>query len=119
MLQDDVPAAELGAVNGVQGSVCAAFEMASFVASLALRTPRDFDALMAASCAAVALSLAMMAHFAWRTRGAGASGLVAASPLGGGCDEAASIEAPLAAQELRPLAQERAPLLAAREDPPE
>ena len=66
MLQDDVPAAELGTVNGVQGSACAAFEVASFAAGLALRTPRDFDALMAASCALVALSAAVLARFAMR-----------------------------------------------------
>ena len=66
MLQDDVPAAELGTVNGVQGSACAAFEVTSFAAGLALRTPRDFNALMAASCALVALSAAVLARFAMR-----------------------------------------------------
>jgi len=68
MLQDDVAAADLGAVNGVQASLCAFFEMASFVAGLTLRTPQDFAALMAASCAAVALSAAVLARFAMLQR---------------------------------------------------
>ena len=109
MLQDEVPAAELGTVNGVQGSVCAGFEMASFVAGLALRTPRDFAVLMAMSCAAVALSAAVLTRFAMQRRGARPR---AAMLQAAGVDDAVS-EAP---RELLPLAQERAPLLQARDE---
>ena len=59
-------------MNGVQGSVCAGFEMASFVAGLALRTPRDFAALMALSCTAVALSAAVLLRFSMQRRAEGA-----------------------------------------------
>ena len=62
MLQDEVLETELGAVNGVQASVCAAFEMASFVAGLAFSAPADFPGLMAGSCGAVAISAVMMIH---------------------------------------------------------
>ena len=105
MLQDEVPSAEVGTVNGVQGSVCAGFEMASFVAGLALRTPRDFAALMAMSCAAVALSAAVLIWFAVQRR--------AARPYAPMPEAAAAVE-PL--QELLPL--EHAPLLQAQDEPP-
>jgi iron-regulated transporter 1 len=66
LLQDGVPAAELGTVNGVQSAVCAAFEMLSFVAGLALHRPQQFPALMLGSCGAVATSAALLAWFALR-----------------------------------------------------
>ena len=100
MLQDDVAEAELGAVNGVQGSVCAAFEMASFVAGLALRTPRDYVALMAASCAAVALAAAVLTRFALVRR-------AGATPLP---------RVPAELEAGAPLAVEHAPLLSAPDD---
>lgn len=110
MLQDDVAAADLGAVNGVQGSLCAFFEMASFVAGLALRTPADFAALMAASCAAVALAAAVLTRFAMLQRGPEAPSGASKAP--GASDVSSSSDG----LPLQPLAAERAPLL--REGPP-
>lgn len=115
MLQDDVAADDLGAVNGVQASLCAFFEMASFVAGLTLRTPQDFAALMAASCAAVALSAAVLARFAMLQRCADAPrASKAPGSTDTGSEGLARTEAPQ--RELQPLAAERAPLL--REGPP-
>ena len=107
MLQDDVAATEVGTVNGVQGSVCAGFEMASFVAGLVLRTPRDFAALMAMSCGAVALSAAVLARFAMQRR--------AARPYAQVQQPASVVNVLDPPQELLPLAQERAPLLLAQD----
>ena len=114
MLQDDVAAADLGAVNGVQGSLCAFFEMASFVAGLALRTPQDFAALMAASCAAVALAAAVVTRFAMLQRGPDAS--PGASKASGSEDDSSGDRLLAPQRELQPLATERAPLL--QEGPP-
>lgn len=119
MLQDEVPAAELGTVNGVQGSVCAAFEMASFVAGLALRTPREFSVLMAGSVVAVAVSAIVLTRFALTSR------IAMRAPLpGAAAEEAHASDAvarakvvPPAARELQPLAPltelEDEPLLSA------
>ena len=112
MLQDDVAVAELGAVNGVQGSLCAAFEMASFVAGLALRTPQDFAALMAASCAAVALSAAVLARFAMMQRAPDAAAASQKALDGSGDSSADGLaRAGDTPRELQPLAAERTPLL--------
>ena len=59
-----MPGAELGTVNGVQGSACAAFEVASFVAGLVLHRPPQFRALMAGSLAVVATSAVTLARYA-------------------------------------------------------
>ena len=64
MLQNRVPKAELGVVNGVQGSVCASFEMASFVMGLAFPNIREFPGLMGASIVAVGSAASVFAVFA-------------------------------------------------------
>jgi iron-regulated transporter 1 len=64
LLQDGVAAAELGTVNGVQGSLCAAFEMASFAGGLLLHRYDQFRFLMLASCAAVAAAALTLARHA-------------------------------------------------------
>ena len=97
-------------MNGVQGSVCAGFEMASFVAGLALRTPRDFAALMALSCTTVALSAAVLLRFSMQRRAAGAC-----APMQQLASTAAALDPPQELLPQVPLAQERAPLLLAQD----
>ena len=113
MLQDEVPAAELGTVNGVQGSVCAAFEMASFVAGLALRTPREFSVLMAGSVVVVAVSAFLLTHFALTSRIALRASLPGAAAEEAHASVAVAKVVPSAARELQPLAP-----LAEHEDEP-
>ena len=70
LLQERVPAAELGVVLGVQSAVCAAFEMLSFAAGLVLHRPQQFPALMLGSCCAVATAVLLLARFALSQRAA-------------------------------------------------
>ncbi len=51
-------------MNGVQGSLCAACEMLSFVAGLLLHRPQQFRLLMLGSCACVAAAAALLARYA-------------------------------------------------------
>lgn len=71
LIQETSAAAELGAVQGTQRSVCAVFELLSYVATLVFAQPAQFPILMLGSLGAVALSAAICAHYAWAQRGKG------------------------------------------------
>jgi iron-regulated transporter 1 len=81
LLQDGVSAAELGTVNGVQSSLCAALEMLGFIAGLLVHNYARFRFLMLGSCVSVAASAIMLARYAAATRGAAASGEAEAEQL--------------------------------------
>jgi hypothetical protein len=57
-----------GTVSGVQGSLQSAFQMAAYIAGLAVPQPERFPWLMAASCGVVALAALLFTRFALRTR---------------------------------------------------
>ena len=65
LLQDGVAPEQLGTVNGVQGALCAALEMCSFLAGLLVHRYERFNVLMLASCVSVATATAILARFAW------------------------------------------------------
>lgn len=62
--QETTGAAVLGSVQGTQRSVCAAFELLSYVATLVFADPAQFPVLMLGSLAAVALSGSICVYFA-------------------------------------------------------
>lgn len=86
LLQQEVPPEALGAINGVQGSLCAAFEIAAYLAGLLANRPARFPALMAGSLGSVGLSAALFLRHLHRHRAA------AAAAAGG---ELAALEEPL------------------------
>jgi len=71
LLQQEVPREALGAINGVQASLCAAFEIAAYSAGLLANRPTRFPALVAGSLAAVSLSTALFLRHLCRHRATG------------------------------------------------
>lgn len=71
LIQETTAASELGAVQGTERSVCAAFELLSYVATLVFPQPSQFPILMLGSLAAVGLSALISIQFAvsWRRAG--------------------------------------------------
>lgn len=70
MIQESVKSSELGAVQGVQRSVCALFEMMSYAGGLVWDHPSQFPLLMYGSVAAVSASALLCLYFAVVWRGA-------------------------------------------------
>lgn len=74
-IQETTPTEQLGAVQGTQRSVCAIFELLSYVAALVFAQPSQFPVLMLGSLAAVALAAAICTYFAFWRWGKDAAGI--------------------------------------------
>jgi iron-regulated transporter 1 len=68
ILQETVPSANLGAVNGVQGSLQSFFQMLTFVAGVVIWRPSQFSLLMAGSVVAVGAAAVLFTLYALRAR---------------------------------------------------
>lgn len=64
LTQETSAAPVLGAVQGTQRSICAVFELLSYVATLVFAQPAQFPVLMFGSLVAVAVSAAICVHYA-------------------------------------------------------
>lgn len=68
ILQETVPSVNLGAVNGVQGSLQSLFQMLAYVAGVVIWRPTQFSFLMAGSVVAVAAAALLFTLYGLRVR---------------------------------------------------